>query len=208
MTMTAGWRKATLTAHVITSVGWLGAVAAFLALALVGLTSASPARVQGAYVAAAVVTWMVIVPLCLASLVTGVVQSLGTPWGLFRHYWVVVKLALTVVATVLLLVHTQPIDHLADSAAGTTTLGAELRGVQIQLLADAAAALVVLLATTALATFKPRGMTRYGQRRARGSSEPPLGPRVNEGAPAPSCPEAPPGPPIGSGHEPRREETP
>jgi hypothetical protein len=56
-------------------------------------------------------TWIVIVPLSLAALLTGVVQSLGTPWGLFRHRWIVAKLALTVVATVLLLVHTQPIGR-------------------------------------------------------------------------------------------------
>lgn len=166
MTMSPGLRKVALTAHVAASVGWLGAVAAFLALAVVGLVSGEPQSVRGAYGAAAVVTWFVIVPLSIASLVTGIVQSLGTPWGLFRHYWVVVKLALTVGATLLLLVHTQPVDHLASISAGTGVFGDDLRGMRVQLVVDAGLALLVLLAATALATVKPRGLTRYGQRRA------------------------------------------
>lgn len=167
MTMSPAVRKAALTVHVTTSVGWLGAVAAFLAVAVVGLTSEDPQTTRGAYMAAAVVTWFVIVPLGLASLLTGIAQSLGTPWGLFRHYWVVVKLALTLGATLLLLVHTQPIDHLAAIAADTGVFGGDLRGMRVQLVVDAGLATLVLLATTALATVKPRGMTRYGQRRAR-----------------------------------------
>ena len=165
MTMSPALRKAFLTAHVTTSVGWLGAVAAFLALALVGLLSTDGATVRGAYVAAAVVTWFVIVPLCLASLLTGITQSIGTHWGLFRHYWVVLKFALTLGATLLLLVHTQPIDHLATIAADSGLFGADLRGMRVQLIVDAGLAVLVLLATTMLATVKPRGLTRYGQRR-------------------------------------------
>jgi len=173
--MSPGLRKAALTVHVTASVGWLGAVAAFLALAVVGLATTDAPTVRAAYVATAVVTWFVIVPLCLASLLTGIVQSLGTTWGLFRHYWVVLKLALTVGATILLLVHTQPIDQLATTAAaGTGVLDGGLRGTRVQLVVDSALAIVVLLATTALATVKPRGLTRYGQRAGRRSSAQPL----------------------------------
>jgi hypothetical protein len=78
-------RKLALTAHVTVSVGWLGAAAAFLALAIAALASGGVETVRGAYVAMEVVGWYVIVPLCLAALVTGLVVSLGTPWGLFRH---------------------------------------------------------------------------------------------------------------------------
>jgi hypothetical protein len=165
MLMPPGVRRFALTAHVTTSVGWLGAVAAFLALALAGLTNSDGSTVRAAYVATEVITWGVIVPLCLASLLTGIVQSVGTPWGLFRHWWVVVKLALTVVATALLLLHTQPIGHLSAAAAGAGGFGADLDGLRMQLVVDAAAALVVLLGTTALAVIKPRGVTRIGRRR-------------------------------------------
>ncbi|MCA0144062.1 hypothetical protein [Blastococcus sp. LR1] len=159
-------RKLALTAHVTTSVGWLGAVAAFLALAATGLAADGDATVRGAYIAAELVTWAVIVPLALASLVTGVVQSLGTSWGLLRHYWVVVKLALTVAATALLLLHTRPIEHLGGVAASGAPLTADLGGMRQQLLVDAVAATVVLLGATALAIYKPRGLTRFGRRRA------------------------------------------
>ena len=54
---------------------------------------------RAVYLAMHLTTWFVIVPLCLASLLTGIVQSLGTTWGLFRHSWIVTKLLLTVLAT-------------------------------------------------------------------------------------------------------------
>src|SRR5438128_247342 len=108
--MTPGLRKLALTTHVTSSVGWLGAVAGFLCLAIAGLGSGDPQIVRAAYLAMHVTTWFVIVPFSLASLLTGLVQALGTTWGLFRHYWVVTKLLLTSFATLLLLVHTQAID--------------------------------------------------------------------------------------------------
>ena len=162
--MPPGWRKVALTAHVTTSVGWLGAVAVFLALAVTGLTSDDPQTVRGVYVAAKVTTWLVIVPLNLTALLTGLVQSLGTTWGLFRHYWVLIKLLLTVVATVLLLLHTQPIGSVADAALSGPVAGDDLRDLRVQLVGDAVAALLLLLTTTALSVWKPRGLTRYGQR--------------------------------------------
>jgi hypothetical protein len=93
--MTPGLRKFALTSHVTSSVGWLGAVGAFLALAIAGVTSQNAQTVRAAYLAMHMTTWFVIVPLCLAALLTGIVQSLGTTWGLFRHYWIVTKLVLT-----------------------------------------------------------------------------------------------------------------
>lgn len=165
MTMTPRLRKLALTVHVASSVGWLGAVASFLALAVAGLTSPDAQVVRAAYVATEVTTWLVIVPLSVAALLTGLVQSLGTPWGLFRHYWVLAKLVLTLLATLLLLLHTQPIGYVAGVAAETALSGGDLPGLRIQLVADAGAALLVLLVTTALSLYKPRGMTRYGWRK-------------------------------------------
>lgn len=94
--MTPALRKLALTAHVTSSVGWLGAVGGFLALALAGLTSQDAQMVRAAYLATDVITWFVIVPLAFGSLLTGLVVSLATPWGLFRHYWVLVKFLLTI----------------------------------------------------------------------------------------------------------------
>jgi hypothetical protein len=160
-------RKFALAAHVTSSVGWLGAVAAFLALAIAGLTSQDARVVHSADLAMDLTAWFVIVPLCFASLLTGLVSSLGTQWGLLRHYWVLVKLLITVPATVVLLVHMRSINLLARAASITTpTLSsAELGGLRNLLTTAAGAALLVLLVATVLSVYKPRGLTRYGWRK-------------------------------------------
>ena len=163
--MTPGLRKFALTTHVTSSVGWIGAVGAFLALAVAGLGSQDAQIVRAAYLAMHLTTWFVIVPLSLAALLTGIVQSLGTSWGLFRHYWIVTKLLLTFLATIILLIHTQPIDRVAAVASQTTLGFGDLRQVRIQLVGDVCAALFVLLVTTTLSVYKPWGMTSYGLRK-------------------------------------------
>jgi hypothetical protein len=165
--MRAGVRKFALTAHVTVSVGWLGAVAGFLALAIAGLSSADAQLVRAAYLTMELTGWFVIVPLSLASLLTGILQGLGTRWGLFQHYWVLFKLVINLLATIILLVHMQPISYLAGVAAETTLASADLRGLRLQIVFDAGAALLVLIVATTLAVYKPRGMTRYGQRQHR-----------------------------------------
>src|SRR5919106_3182566 len=103
--MTLRLRKFALTAHITFSVGWLGAVVAYLALAIAGLTSHDAQMVRAAYLSMELMGWFVIVPFSLAALLSGLVQSLGTQWGLFRHWWILVKLLLTVIATIVLLRH-------------------------------------------------------------------------------------------------------
>lgn len=164
MVMPPGARKLALTAHVAASVGWLGAVAAFLALAVAGLNGADEQRVRAAYLAMELTDSFVIVPLCFTSLRTGLVQALGTPWGL-RHYWVLIKLLITALATLILLVHLRPIHEVAAVAAKVTLAGADLRQVRVPLAADADAALLALLVATALSVYKPQGLTPYGWRK-------------------------------------------
>jgi hypothetical protein len=159
--MLAHARKLALTAHISSSVGWLGAVACFLVLAIAGLLGRDVRSVRAVYLAMEILTSTVIVPLCVASLVTGMVQSMLTKWGLLRHYWVAIKLLLTILATIILVVHTAPIRFMA-SAAGAETFGiSELRGLRLQLIADAAAALGTLLVATTLSVYKPRGLTPW-----------------------------------------------
>lgn len=165
MTLTPRLRTFALTAHVTSSVSWLGAVAAFLALAVAGFTSHDTPMVRAAYLATELITWFVIVPLAFASLLTGLVVSLGTPWGLFQHYWVLVKFMLTILATVLLLLHTQPIGRLATVARETTVFGGDVGRLQLQLVGDAGAALLALLVNVTLSIYKPQGLTPYGRRK-------------------------------------------
>ncbi|MBT2538454.1 DUF2269 domain-containing protein [Arthrobacter sp. ISL-69] len=157
-------RKAALVVHIISCVGWLGAIAAFLVLAIAGLTTTDAQLARAAYAGMNLIGWMVIFPLSLASLLSGIVQGLGTIWGLFRHYWVLIKLVITALATALLLVHLQPVTAMADMALAADMGPSEMNGMRIQLVADASAAILALLVTTVLSVYKPRGLTRYGQR--------------------------------------------
>ncbi|MGP6174367.1 DUF2269 domain-containing protein [Corynebacterium sp. A21] len=162
-TMAPRVRKVALVGHVVCSVSWLGAVLAFVAVAVIGMVSPDEMTVRGAYLVMERAAWFALVPLAVASLVTGIVQSLGTTWGLFRHYWVVFKLGLTVVATSVLLLYLQTFEHLAQVAADP---GVELEAVRnFSPVLHSVGAALVLLTATALAVYKPRGLTTYGQRR-------------------------------------------
>jgi hypothetical protein len=163
--MRPGLRKLTLTAHITASVGWLGAVLVFLALAVAGLASQDLRLVRAAYIAMDWAAWFVLVPLSLASLVTGIVQSLGSTWGLFRHYWVVVKLGINLFATIVLLMYTRTLSSLADVAAATASSGDLGMVRSASPVLHAATAVVLLVIATVLAVYKPPGMTRYGRRR-------------------------------------------
>ena len=125
MTMGPRLRKVALTAHVAASVGWLGAVAGFLALAIAGLTSHDP--------------------------------------GVLRYYWILAKLVLTVIATIVLLLKMAPISYLAGAVGENALSSGDLRGVRIELVAHAAGGLFVLVIATTLSVFKPWGLTRYGR---------------------------------------------
>ncbi|HEU4340776.1 MAG TPA: hypothetical protein VFU31_04335 [Candidatus Binatia bacterium] len=164
MTMTPRLRKFALTAHITFSVGWLGAVVAYLALAIAGLTSHDVSMVRAAYLSMELIGWFIIVPFGLAALLTGLVQSLGTHWGLFRHYWILMKFLLTTGATIVLLRHMEAVSRMSDVAAETALPGADFRALRIQLVVHAAGGLLVLLAATTLSVYKPWGMTPYGRR--------------------------------------------
>lgn len=163
MSMAPRVRKFALTLHVIFSVGWLGAVLAYLPLAITGLTSVDAERVRAAYLAMEQIGWFVIVPLCLASLLTGLVQSLGTEWGLFRHYWVIAKLILALISTLILMTHMPVVSRVARMAAEKTLPIASPAVMRIQLIVHAAGGLLVLIAITALSVFKPWGRTPFGR---------------------------------------------
>lgn len=163
--MTPHLRKFVLTAHITFSVSWLGAVVAYLALAIAGLTSDDVSTVRAAYLSMELLGWFVIVPFSLAALLTGVVQSLGTTWGLFRHYWILAKFLLTTGATIVLLLHMEAVSRMSEIAAEATLSTADFGALRIQFIAHAAGGLLILLAATTLSVYKPWGMTSYGRRK-------------------------------------------
>ncbi|MBI4496382.1 MAG: DUF2269 domain-containing protein [Chloroflexi bacterium] len=163
MTMTPGLRKFVLTVHLTSSVCWIGAVVAYLALGVSAVTSPDAQTVRAAWIAMEVTGWSVIVPLALAALLTGLVMSLGTPWGVFRHYWVLITLVLTVLNTTILLLHMPDVSSIADVArqAADADLVGRLGGD----LFHAGGGLLALLVITVLNVYKPQGMTPYGWRK-------------------------------------------
>jgi hypothetical protein len=162
VTMPPRVRKAMLAAHLTFSVGWIGTVVAYLALGVAAVTSESDQTVRAAWTAMELTGWYAIVPLALAALLTGIVMALGTKWGLFRHYWVLISFALTVFATVVLLLHMPDVS--ARAGVAQEAEGARLDALGGDL-GHPAIGLVMLLVIHVLNLYKPRGVTRYGHRK-------------------------------------------
>lgn len=149
MTLTPRWRKAILTLHVISAVGWLGADLVLLTFGIAGLTGSDPGIV---YRAMGLIGTVLFVPLSLAVWAIGVFNAWATPWGLFKHWWVVVKLALTTVMLGLVFFALRP--QLLDAFA----LGADLPQEQrVSLLAAPIVSSSLLVFATVVSTYKPWG---------------------------------------------------
>jgi hypothetical protein len=181
MTTTRGVRrfsprvyKFLLTTHVVVSVGWLGITAAKLVLGLVAVLTGAPDRADGLYAAMGAIN-VAFPPVAIATLVTGVLLSLGTKWGLVRHYWVATKIALTV-AVIVTAVQLedrfvrQPLPTLSGRMEAGTFLGSEPLLATLLLFLPVAHLLMLLVATV-LSVYKPWGKTAWGRRTVRPSRE-------------------------------------
>ncbi len=163
--------KLLLTAHVVVSGAWLGIAFAKIILGVAAVTSVAPAAFRPLYLSMEAVN-VAFPPTAIATLVTGVLLSMGTKWGLLQYYWVATKLALTVgvVVTGIALV-----DRLiqrsvsAPSVGDGTILGAASApaAAPAALLISLSAAHVLMLGVaTVLSVYKPLGRTPFGQRKA------------------------------------------
>jgi hypothetical protein len=161
--MTSRASRIVLTSHLTFSIGWLGALAVFIVLAITGLTSQDILLSRSSLIAMELSAWYVIVPFCLTSLFTGIIQAVGTKWGLFKYHWIVVKLFLTIAMTILLLLHMQPISYLASVAKGPSFSNSQNAEQLIDLIAKAGAAILVLLAIATISVYKPWGKIRFRQ---------------------------------------------
>ena len=184
--MAPGLRRLTFTTHVTSSVGWIGAVLVFLALAVIAMTSQDERTVRGAYLVMAPTAWFVLVPLAHVSLLSGIVLSLGTAWGLFRHYWVIFKLLITVFATVILLIYMETFMQMAGVAADPI-VGLDLVR-NASPLVHSVLALILLIAATVLGIYKPFGMTPYGARTSSAQRQAVTSPLVPSGPALPANP--------------------
>ena len=163
--MPAQLRRILLALHIAVSVGWIGSVAAFLSLALLGRTSADAVAVVSAYVAMNTVSLCVVTPLSIAALLSGILMALATPWGLFKHYWVMSKLTITLLAAALLMLHQFSAVAVAAAQVRASTEALPSAGrLGLHLIVDASLAVTSLLIVVAIAVFKPRGLTTLGRR--------------------------------------------
>jgi hypothetical protein len=155
-------RKLILIFHIGTSVGLFGAVALFFCMSVVGLATRDPSLASAIYLVMPQVTWMLIVPLAVASLSIGILQSIYSPWGLVRHYWVIVKLVLTVVVLIVLLLQTSTIDRLGELASMSEPMAKSYYPARLSMFLHSGGGLVAIATTLVLSVYKPRGLTRHG----------------------------------------------
>lgn len=156
-------KKLTLTLHVVLSLGWLGAVVAYVALAITGVSGTDVEKVRAAFLSMELVGWRVIVPLSIGGLASGLLMSATTQWGFFRHYWVIAKLAMTAVGTGILLAHMPRVSEMAriaEHAVPSLPL-ADASMLPKQLLLHAAGGLVLLVVIATISVFKPWGKTPW-----------------------------------------------
>ena len=156
-------RKLVLSVHLLCSVGWIGAAAAYLALGIAAAVSDELDTIRGSWLAMELVGWAIIVPAATGALITGVAMALITPWGLVRHYWVVFSLVLTSFSAVVLYLHMPTVSEIADDARGADPAALRALGGDI---GHPAIGLAILTLVLVLNIFKPRGLTPYGLRRS------------------------------------------
>lgn len=163
-------RRLALTVHVCASVGWIGVEAALIALGLTGLTTGDPAVLRASYVAMGLLGSVFLIPVGAATLASGFVLCLGTKWGVVRHWWVVAKLVITAALVVggngFLNPRLQLASERALALTGDAVTAAGLGAVRFPVAYVPGIAVVLLIAATALSTYKPWGRTRFGRRQA------------------------------------------
>lgn len=151
-------RKAVLTAHVLSSVGWFGVAATIAFCGIVAANTSDASLPPALWETMRTAVWLS-VPIGLVSAATGVVLSLGTKWGLTRYWWVMIKEAITIAVIV-----TDPLVVIP------TLRGVIGGGEPTELFGPLIAHCVMLTVATVLSTFKPFGRRRpIGKR----SSSPP-----------------------------------
>jgi hypothetical protein len=172
MAMPPALRRAAFALHIVSSVGWIGAAAGYLVLGVVAGASEQPLTIRAAWIGMDLIGWLAVVPLGCLALLTGLVMSLGTPWGLIRHYWVLIAFVLTVLALIVLILHMPTVTAAADIARtmgdrAATELGGDVL--------HPALGVLVLVVIAVLNVYKPRGLTPYGRRQATGRRPGPAG---------------------------------
>lgn len=161
--ITVRMRRPLLAVHIITSVAWIGAALAYLALGFAAGRDDQSAATRAAWIGMETIGWQVCIPLGVLAWSSGIGLSLITRWGLLRHYWVVFALVLTTVALAVMVLHMPSVSIAAAIARTGDDLAVGQLGSDVL---HPAAGLVVLLVVAVINIYKPRGLTPLGQRAA------------------------------------------
>ncbi|QOV38554.1 DUF2269 domain-containing protein [Streptomyces ferrugineus] len=168
-------RRAALVVHVVASASWLGLTVGLLALAITAGATGSAVTVEASVRAMKLFADWLLLPVAFLTLVSGLVLSLGTQWGLARHRWVYVKFWLTLATTAATAFALRP-------GLGTT-VSAVAAGEPLPDPGDLMMGPIVSLSAyvfmTVISVLKPWGLTRRGRRlrdastrRRNGNTEP------------------------------------
>lgn len=167
LTLSRTGRRAVLALHVLCGVGWMGLDLGLFVLVVTGATADSGPVVAAAYTAARLVIPVVVPVLATGMLVTGVWLGLGTKWRLTEWTWVLTKLAIGVVLTVLVYVALVP--GALSIPTELTGTAAEVRdavgGADTDLLFPPVVSFLALGFSLVLSIWKPWGRTRWSRRR-------------------------------------------
>lgn len=160
-------RRATLVVHVAAAAGWLGLTLGLLALATAAITTDSAATTEAAVRSMKIFADWLVLPLALLTLLSGVLLSLGTPWGLARHRWVYTKFWLTLATTAASTFALRPgVTHNAQVVAAGGALPDPT-----DLIMGPIVSLSAYLFMTVISVLKPWGLTKRGRRQRAGSAE-------------------------------------
>ena len=158
--------KLLLAAHVVVSGTWLGIAFAKIVLGVAAVTSNVPDASGPLYLAMEAVN-VAFPPAAIATLVTGVLLSMGTKWGLLQYYWVATKLVLTVgvVVTGIALVDRLIQRSVSAPSAGDGTILGVASAPAALLISLSVAHVLMLGVATVLSVYKPLGRTPFGRRK-------------------------------------------
>jgi hypothetical protein len=153
-------RRALLVVHVAASASWLGLTLGLLTLALTAATTQSLPMIEAACRSMKVFTDWLVIPVGLLTLLSGLVLSLGSKWGLARHRWVYTKFWLTLITLTASVCALRPgVNDAADTVASGTPLVDPL-----DLVMGPAVSLTAYVFMTVISILKPWGLTRRGRR--------------------------------------------
>ena len=153
-------RQILRTLHLVSSAGWFGVGVAQLGLHVIANGTDRPALRFHAYEISGMFGQLLSAPLAITSLATGIVLAALTPWGVFRHRWIVAKLVLT--CAVIGFASTGLAswsDRVTERAAEATAAGVGWES-GTGLLWVSTAVLAVLLFLVVISVVKPWGRSR------------------------------------------------